>query len=64
MWISKQEGVAAPALPSDFPSRAELVVAGYSTIDDVDGATAAELRQFARLSTSAAGAVLAAIAAL
>lgn len=64
MWQSKQEGVPAQALPSGFPSRAALLAAGYSTVDDVDGASCAELRQYARISNTAAQAVIAAVAAL
>lgn len=64
MWLSKQTGLAGTDLPTDFPSRSEVVAAGYLAVEDIDGASVVELRREARLSTIAANAVLAAIAAL
>lgn len=63
-WRSKQEGTSATALPSDAPSRAALVAAGYSAVEDIGDATAAELVQRASISTREAAAVVAYIAAL
>jgi hypothetical protein len=64
VWRSKLQEYPGVELPSDFPSRAELMAAGYTTVDDVDGATPLELRLYARLSTTSANAVIAAAAAL
>jgi hypothetical protein len=64
VWQDKQEAVGATALPDDFPYRAELAVAGYTTADDVDGATPDELLEFAGLDSRAAAFVIAAVAAV
>lgn len=64
VWRSKLLGYPGTALPSGFPSRAALVAAGYTTIEDVDGATQLELQLHVRLSSTAANAVIAAVAAL
>lgn len=63
VWQGKQEAVASTALPDDFPSRAELVAAGYSTSADLDGANIEELRSIG-LGVRQAEAVFAALAAL
>lgn len=64
VWRSKQEGTPATALPSDTPARAALVAAGYSAVEDIGDAVAAELVQRANLTTREAAAVVAYIAAL
>lgn len=64
MWLSKQRALAGTELPADFPARAELIAVGYETVEDIDGATSGELRQYARISPKAAEAVIAAVAAL
>lgn len=64
LYRYKQEQQVSPELPADFPLRAELVAARYSTTADVDGADVAELRLRAGLTTSQAEAVIAAAAAL
>lgn len=60
-WRAKQEETAGAALPHDFPSRAKLVAAGYSTAEDLRGADAAELMTNASLSRREATAALAAL---
>jgi hypothetical protein len=64
IWQGKQESVAGTELPPDFPHRGQLVVAGYSTREDLDGADADELLEHADLSQREADAVLAAAAQL
>lgn len=64
VWRAKQEGTSATTLPSDAPSRAALVAAGYGTVEDIGDATAAELVQRASITTREAAAVVAYIAAL
>jgi hypothetical protein len=64
VWISKQEGQPGTALPSDFPFRSQLLEAGYSTSEDLEGATADELYEFAQLMARDAATVTAALAAL
>jgi hypothetical protein len=63
-WAAKQAATPGTGLPADFPARAALVAAGYTTREDVDGAEVRELRRFAKLSTAEAEAVIAAVAAL
>lgn len=64
VWQAKQEAEPGTALPSDFPNRAALVSAGYSTAEDLDGADADELRNNAGLHAAQATEVLNAAAAL
>ena len=64
VWISKQEAQSGTALPSDFPFRSQLVEAGYSTSEDLEGASADELFEFAELMAPEAAIVTAAAAAL
>lgn len=64
VWRSKQEATAATPLPADFPLSAALAAAGYSTVEDIDGASADELVSEAALSPRDAEAVLTALAAL
>lgn len=59
-WRAKQEAITWPALPADFPARAQLVAAGYTTVRDLDGADSDELVSLG-LSQSDAAAVLAAM---
>lgn len=63
-WIGKQAAEPGAALPSTFPSLTALADAGYTTAEDIRGASTSELRRFARLSQSQAEAVLTALAAL
>jgi len=63
-WRAAQEACAGDDLPTTFPSRSKLVAAGYSTIEDIDGATADELRDTVGLSRPEADQVIAGIAAL
>lgn len=53
---------ATPAtpLPSNTPGRAKLIAAGYTAIEDVQGATVGELVDKAQLSQREAAAVIAA----
>lgn len=59
-WRSFQEALYWPDLPADFPGRATLVAAGYTTVRDLDGATEDELVDVG-LSRSDAALVLAAM---
>lgn len=59
-WRAKQEALYWPALPSDFPARAALVAAGYTTVRDLDGADTTELRNLG-LTRDQADAVVAAM---
>lgn len=63
IWKGKQEDEPATALAPDFPNRAALVAAGYTALEDLDGASTQELKRFVRLSSQEAEAVLAATAA-
>ncbi len=63
VFRAKQEAEAATVLPVDFPSRALLVAAGYSTVEDINGADLEELL-CAQLSTKQAETVLTELAAL
>jgi hypothetical protein len=63
VWIVKQAAEPGTALAADFPHRAALIAAGYSALEDLDGATTKELKRFARLSSQEADTVLAATAA-
>jgi hypothetical protein len=60
VWQAKQEAEPGTSLAADFPYRSRLVAAGYSTVEDLDGATVDELKQ-AGFSEREASAVLAAI---
>lgn len=44
-WQAKQEAEPGTALAVDFPYRSRLVAAGYSAVEDLDGATSEELQQ-------------------
>lgn len=43
IWQGKQDEQTGTPLPSDFVLRARLVEAGYSMIEDLDGADESEL---------------------
>jgi len=43
-WRAKQEAYPGSPLPADFPSRARLAELGYTTFEDLEGATRGELR--------------------
>jgi hypothetical protein len=64
VWQSHQEEQSSPALPASFPALSDLAAAGYTTSGDLEGATEAELVEWARLTSKAARTVLAAYAAL
>jgi hypothetical protein len=63
VFRAKQEATSGTALPVDFPSLTLLAPAGYSTVEDIDGADLEEL-QCAGLTIKQAEAVLTALAAL
>lgn len=63
-WRAKQEEQPGTALPVTFPFRTRLVSAGYSAVEDLDGATADELQANTDLNARDAAAVVAAYAAL
>lgn len=42
-WRGLQEREPGTSLPASFPGRESLVAAGYTTIEDVDGADVSEL---------------------
>lgn len=63
-WIAKQAAHVGSALPAGFPHLAALNSAGYSTTEDLNGATPDELVEFVNLSYRDAAAVLNAVAAL
>ncbi len=58
VWRHYQEAETGTALAASFPSRAALVAAGYSTLQDIDGADAAELQRNAGLTSRQATAAL------
>jgi hypothetical protein len=63
LFRQKQQSVPGTALADDFPSKSLLASAGYTTIEDVNGADAEEL-ECAELTPKQAQAALSAIAAL
>lgn len=63
LWKGYQEAQPGTLLSDAFPARAKLAVAGYVADADLVGADADELRDYARLTTSEAAAVIAAAAA-
>jgi len=64
VWQSKQEEQPGVELPATFPSKTTLAAIGYVAKEDLDGADADELIQYAGLTRRAADAVVAAHAAL
>lgn len=59
-WRALQEAEPGTSLSGSFPARSKLVAAGYSTVEDIDGADVSEL-QAAGLTRAEATAALAAI---
>jgi hypothetical protein len=59
-WQGKQEAEPGVPLAADFPYRSRLVAVGYSTTEDVSGASTEELQQ-SGFTPREAAAVLAAI---
>jgi hypothetical protein len=45
VWLGKQEGVSGSPLLEDFPLFERLASVGYSTSEDLNGASATELRE-------------------
>lgn len=64
VWRAIQEATAGTALAAAFPCATALAAAGYTTREDLAGATVDELVDFAGLTSREAQAVLAALAAL
>jgi hypothetical protein len=64
VWVNKQEAEPGVLLPATFPSLSVLSTAGYTTVEDLDGADTHELRRATGMSQRQAEAVLAALAAL
>jgi hypothetical protein len=64
LWQVKQEAESGTALPADFPLRARLVAAFYSTSEDLDGCTVGELSDYGCFTVREAETILAAVAAL
>lgn len=60
LWKGKQEREPGVALPNGFLQREALVAAGYSTVEDLDGASVAELND-AGFANDTANAILAAL---
>jgi len=63
VWRTKQQAQPGTALPTDFPHLTRLAAQGYTTREDLDGATESEL-QLQGFSSREAKAILAAIALL
>lgn len=64
VWRAKQEATAGTALPATFPFASSLAAVGYSTVEDLSGATADELVTYAALALRDAETVIRALAAL
>jgi len=64
VWRYKQEAQPGTALPASFPFRTALAAAGYTTIEDLNGADECELQEIALLGVFDAQAVIAAITTL
>jgi hypothetical protein len=62
-WKAKQQAIPGTALPASFPLQARLAVAGYSTVEDLDGTDEDELVR-AGLTQREAQTTMAALAAL
>lgn len=60
-WIGKQRAITGTELAAAFPHRAALVAADYTTTEDLNGATVAELATNAGLTHTQATAALAAL---
>ena len=63
MWRGKQQAQPGSALPATFPVLEKLSCAGYTTVEDIDGADECELVD-AGLTRTEAEVVLAELAAL
>ena len=63
-WHHHQDQQPHTLLPADFPAKAKLESAGYTAIEDLEGASVEELLDWASLSTHEAEAALAAYAAI
>lgn len=59
-WDAERSGLPGTEFPSTYPARASLIAAGYWALEDLQGATIAELRS-AGLSSIDAAAVFAEI---
>jgi hypothetical protein len=64
VWKALQEAEPGTGLPGDFPFRATLADAGYSTAEDLEDACPDELYEFAGLMKLDAEAVIRALAEL
>lgn len=64
VWQYHQEQQPGTLLPAGFPAKTKLEAAGYTALEDLVGASACELVDWASLSQSEATAALAAHAAL
>lgn len=64
VWQHHQESLPGVPLPGGFPAKAKLEAAGYTALEDLEGASTEELRDWASLSRSEAAAALAAHAAI
>lgn len=60
VWQAKQEAEPGVVLPAGFPLKTELAAAGYTTVEDLDGADEGELVKI-NLTSRQARAVLAAL---
>lgn len=63
VFKTKQQNEPGTALPIDFPSRAALILAGYTALEDVNGADVNELRRIGLSSLDAKRVLNAATAA-
>lgn len=63
VWRAKMNDAGSTPYPEDFPSSAELITAGYLSLDDIRGCDEAELRA-AGLTSRKAAIVLAYLEAL
>lgn len=63
-WAAKLEANPGTPLAEDFPGRQKLAEAGYTALEDLDGATADELAAVKGLGASVVGQVLEAVATL
>lgn len=63
VWRAKQEAEPGTLLLETFPSQATLEAAGYTTVEDLDGASTEELAELG-LSSNQIDAIIAALAPL
>lgn len=64
VWHSKQDTEPGQSLPDAFPAKAQLATAGYTTVEDIDGADAEELADYVGVSQLQSEAIFAALAEL